>query len=299
MINQVVLAVGHGSRATQSIAEFHQFAADLSRRSERPVSACFLELADPDMATGLVRAATEAGDGGQVIVLPAFLGAAGHQKNDVAAALNWIRGQFPLVRFRQAAHLGIHANLVELLDLRIRETLAAHPDRLPLEETSLLVVGRGSSDPGANSEIARLAYLLGENRPYLSAEYAFQAVAHPTLEEAVRRCRRLGASQVMVAPFLLFSGRVHDDICSVTRQAGEALGLAVLTAPYLGVHPLLTEVAHQRLQDAILDRTVMSCDLCKYRFAMAGHENEIGMAQTTHHLHGGSAHEEEHGHDHA
>jgi sirohydrochlorin cobaltochelatase len=296
MANQVVLAVGHGSRISGAVAQFHQFAGALSERIDRPVDSCFLELADPDLATGLVLAAKKAGDGRQVDVLPVFLGGAGHHKNDVASALRWARSQFPAVRFRYAAPLGFHAKLVDLLDIRVHEAVAEDRSKLPLEETSLLVVGRGSSDPGANSEIARMAYLVGDGRPYLSAEHAFQAVAHPTLEEGLRRCQQAGARQVVVAPFLLFTGRVNNDVVSVTRRSGERFGLRVLNAPYLGAHPLLVEVASQRLQEAIRGRAAVNCDVCKYRFAMPGHEDEVGLPQITHHLHGGTTHEEEHGH---
>ena len=298
MANQVVLAVGHGSRIAGAVAQFHQFAGALSRRIEQPVDSCFLELADPDLATGLVLAARKAGDDGQVVVLPVFLGGAGHHKNDVASALRWARAQFPAVRFRYAAPLGFHAKLVDLLDIRVREAVAGDPGKLPLEETSLLVVGRGSSDPAANSEIARMAYLVGDGRPYLSAEHAFQAVAHPTLEEGLQRCRQVGARQVVVAPFLLFTGRVNDDVVALTRRSGEGFGLRVVNVHYLGTHPLLIEVASQRLQEAVRGRAAMNCDLCKYRFAMAGHEGEVGLPQVTHHLHGGSTHEEEQSHSH-
>ena len=222
----------------------------LAGRIDQPVESCFLELSDPDLADGLSLAAARAGAGGQVVVLPMFLGAAGHYKNDVASALHWARARFPGVDFRNAAPLGLHANMVRLLVLRVREAERADEARLPSQETSLLIVGRGSSDPGANSEIARLAYLVGDGMPYLSAEYAFQAVAHPTLEEGLRRCRQLGARQVVVAPFLLFSGRVNDDICAVTDRAAAELGLRLLHVPYLGTHPLLLDVAAQRLQEA-------------------------------------------------
>jgi sirohydrochlorin cobaltochelatase len=187
MTQQVVLAVGHGSRVAEAIVQFQEFVMALAARIEQPVSACFLELADPDLADGLSRAAQQAGAGGQVMVLPMFLGSAGHYKNDVPSGLHWARTSFPEVDFRYATPLGVHARLVELLLLRIREAEQADQGRLPASETSLLIVGRGSSDPGANSELARLAYLAGCGQSYLSVEYAFQAVAHPTMGEAVQQ----------------------------------------------------------------------------------------------------------------
>ena len=303
MTKQAILMVGHGSRVPEAIAQFQRFADALSKRLDRPVRRCFLELTEPDMATGLSDNAQAVGRGGEVVVLPLFLGAAAHQKNDVASSIHWAREQFPGVTFRYATPLGPHAKLGQLLDVRVRECLETHEDALPQAETGVLVVGRGSSDPSSNGDIAKMAHLLLEKRPYLAVEYAFQAVAHPTVGEGVRRCKSLGAKQVVVAPFILFTGKVDEDIRRVSGGAGAALDLRVLQAQYLELHELLLDVAEQRLREARDGRAAMNCDLCKYRFPMAGYEHQVGMPQMTHHLRGGSAHDHghaprEHNHEH-
>lgn len=298
MTKQTILVVGHGSRVPEAVDQFGRFVDALAARLDRPVSRCFLELADPDMATGLTSAAQSAGTGGEVIVLPLFLGAAGHQKNDVPASVQWAREQFPDVTFRYGTPLGYHAKLVELLDVRVRECLDAYDNALPPEQTSVLVVGRGSSDPSSNGDIAKTAHLLFEKRPYLSVEYAFQAVARPKIDEAVRRCKAMGAGQVVVAPFILFTGKVNEDIRQVSERTGEEVGLRVLQAHYLELHDLLLDVAEQRVQEAIDGTAEMNCDTCKYRFPMAGYETQFAAPQTTHHLHGGAAYSHDHQHDH-
>lgn len=290
MMRQVVLMVGHGSRVPQAIAQFHEFADALAERIGQRIERCFLELADPDMATGIADAARLVGQGGEVIMLPLFIGGAAHQKNDVASAIQWARHEFPGVTFHYATPLGFHAKLVELLDLRVRERMQSLPGALPAEETAVLVVGRGSSDPNANGDIAKAAHMLFEQRPYLTVEYAFQAVARPKPEEGIQRCHALGAKQIVVAPFALFTGQVVEDIRRVTARAGESFGVLVLQAHYLEKHPLLLDVAEQRLREAVEGTAAMNCDLCKYRFPMAGYEHQVGLPQTTHHLHGGAAH---------
>ena len=301
MSKQVVLMVGHGSRVPEAISEFHRFADALAKRLNRPVQRCFLELEDPDMATGLTHAAKSVGEGGEVIVLPLFLGAAAHQKNDVPASIQWARDHFPEVVFRYGTALGCHAKLITLLDSRVRECLDAQEGAFTPEETAVLVAGRGSSDPSSNGDVAKTAHLLFEKRPYLTVEYAFQAVARPTVAEGVRRCAALGAKQVVVAPFVLFTGKVIEDIRRVSACAGVELGLPVLQAKYLQMDALLLEVAEQRLQEASEGTVAMNCDQCKYRISMAGYEHQVGMPQATHHLHGGADHNHahDHGHDHS
>jgi sirohydrochlorin cobaltochelatase len=289
-----ILLVGHGSRRPAAVDEFNQFADDLSAAIAQPVQVCFLELAAPNMATGMSAAAQAVGDGGQVVVVPVFLGAANHEKNDVAAAIQWARQRFPSVTFRYGTPLGPHTRLVELLDLRVRQALTeAACDALPPEDSAIVVIGRGSSDPDSNSEVARLAHLLFEQRPYRLVTYAFQAVARPTMEEVLRQCRLLNAPQVVLVPYVLFTGRVYEDILAV-GECGRAAGLRVVTATYLAPHPHLVEVAHQRLQEALEGQPAMTCDLCKYRLPMAGYEHQVGQVQHTHHLHGGSARQPAH-----
>ena len=124
-------------------------------------------------------------------------------------------------------------------------------------------------------------------------------MARPRVDEGVRRCKLLGARQVVVAPYILFTGKVDEDIRHVSGRTGAELGLHVLHAPYLGVHSLLLDVAAQRLQEAMDGTASMTCDLCKYRWPVAGYEHQVGLPQTTHHLHGGSAHSHDrHHHEH-
>lgn len=297
MDRTVILAVGHGSRVPAALAEARGFTDALAGQLGQEVAICFLELADPDLATGLTDAAQRAGRGGRVVVLPLFLAAAGHQKNDVAAALHWARAQFPEVHFTMATSLGPHAHLVELVARRVDEAIAATEAALPPDVSAVLLVGRGSSDPAGNSEVARLAYILSSAGRFLTVEYAFQAVARPTVAEGVRRCARLAAQQVIVAPYLLFTGDVDGDIRRSAAEAARELNLRLIHASYLGVHPLLVEVARQRLIEALDGAAAMNCDLCKYRFPLPGYADQVGRPQTTRHLYGGAAHTHDHDHD--
>ncbi|MCL5995339.1 MAG: sirohydrochlorin chelatase [Chloroflexi bacterium] len=256
MTKHVVLVVGHGTRSAEGLAQFETFVGALAERLQRPAKHCYLELAEPDMATGLSDAASAAGAAGEVIVLPLFLGPGDHYKRDVPEAVRACRSALGKTSpvFRYAAPLGPHPKLIELLNVRIGEALTTTPDALPRKRTALLVVGRGSLEEDGNSAVTRTAFLLGDGQPWLCVEYAFQAVRHPTVPEAIQRCRRLGAQQVVVAPYLLFGGRVYDDVCATSRRTATAAGLRVIHASHLGsqapIHPLLLDVAEQRCREA-------------------------------------------------
>ncbi|MEM7032523.1 MAG: CbiX/SirB N-terminal domain-containing protein, partial [Chloroflexota bacterium] len=86
---KALVLIGHGSRDTSAISEYYQFSKALSQHLDIPVQACFLEFADPPIIEGL-RLAIEAG-AKHIVALPLFLGAGGHQKNDVPTTINWTR----------------------------------------------------------------------------------------------------------------------------------------------------------------------------------------------------------------
>ena len=279
MSKQIYLLVGHGSRVPEAVEQFYHFVDALSDRIGRPVYHCFLEFTDPDMRTGLTDAAARAGEGGDVIVVPLVLSAGGHQKNDVAVEIQWARRQFPEVTFRYSTPLGPHAKLVDLLDLRIAQALDAAANAVSKEETRVLVVGHGSRDPDSNSTVAQSAHLLFEGRGYRSVEYAFLVVARPDVAEGVRRAAILGARQLVIAPYLLFTGSADRRIRRISDQAAGEFGLHIVHADPLGIHPLLLDVAVQRFQEAAEGAAAMVCDICKYRWPMAGHEDQVGEPQ--------------------
>jgi len=286
MTRQMILMVAHGSPSEAAIAQTETFRDLVAEKYPASVELCYLELNQPDLTFGLRHAAESVGKDGQVIILPLFLGAASHQKNDLPVALQWARQTFPEVNFYTATPFEPHANLIALLDLRLREALASADQPLAAQDSIVLVVGRGSSDPDSNSEVSRAARLLFEKRDYQWAEYAYQAVARPTVEEGARRAILLGAKQLIVAPYLLFTGWVENEILTVAKAAVAESGLRIVFSKPLGAHPLLAEVALQRVEQALNGVASMTCDLCKYRLPMNGYEHQVGQIQHSHHFKG-------------
>src|SRR3712207_11663 len=131
---------------------------------------------------------------------------AGHAKDDIPATLVREKRDHPGVTFRYGRALGIRPELLELMDERI--SVAVPEDEK--SGTAVLLVGRGASDPDANSDLAKIARLFYEGRPYPIVETAFVSLAPPSVPEALERCERLGVRRVVVFSFFLFKiGRAH------------------------------------------------------------------------------------------
>lgn len=289
-IDTRVLLIGPGSLDQDGVAENRRFAALLAERIGVPVEPCFLELADPPLIDGLTACAAHKPR--RIVVLPLFLGAASHQKNDVPALLNWARGRWPAITISYGVPLGAQYALVEALIERATAALTETDTIVPPQQTALLLVGRGSRDPDSNADVARTARLLWESRLYAMVETAYYSLTGPDIAAGITRCVRLGARRVVVLPYLLFTGPIGRHVDQQARRA-QALWpeLEVLVAGHLGLHPAVIEAAAQRYEQALDGSAAMTCDLCKYRRKMLGFEAEFGLPIGTDHHHGMLVHQ--------
>jgi sirohydrochlorin cobaltochelatase len=292
-----VLFVGHGSRDSEGTAEFLQI-VDLFRahEPERIVECGFLEFARPIIGEGVARCVERGAK--TVAVLPGMLMAAGHAKNDIPSEIHEARRRYPDVDFHYGRHLHLHANVIQLCQMRIEEAEPAGQS-VPRKETLLLVVGRGSSDPDANADVAKLARLLWEGMGFGWGAACYIGVTTPLLTEALQRCQRMGYRRVVVFPFFLFTGVLEKRIRRQTAEfAEDHPQTEFLCASYLNVHALLFDAFAERAEEAVNGSPNMNCELCKYRVRLPGFEQAMGQPQVGHHHHVRGIGQEDGGHHH-
>jgi len=298
-----VMVCGHGSRDDEAIGEFAAVAAGLARRlPQYPVESGFLEFARPVIRDGLD--ALRRRGVGRILAVPGMLFAAGHVKNDIPSVLNAYRAQHPGLRIDYGRDLAVDLKLLRAAADRI-EAAEAAAGRGPCrrDETLLLVVGRGTSDPDANSGIAKVARLLWEGMGFGWAETCYSGVTFPLVAPGLEHALRLGYPRIVVFPYFLFTGVLVKRIYRVAdRIAARHPEIEVLKATYLNDHPLVLDAFAERVQEILDGRADMNCGLCKYREQVLGFEAEVGLPQASHHHHvegiGTDAHGHRHPHDH-
>src|SRR3546814_18546740 len=96
------------------------------------------------------------------LAVPGMLFAAGHAKNDIPSVLNTYQAQHPEMTIDYGRELAIDPKLLKAAAARIEEALATAGGDVPHHETLPEVVGRGASDPDANSNIDKVMPLLWE-----------------------------------------------------------------------------------------------------------------------------------------
>jgi sirohydrochlorin cobaltochelatase len=296
-MSDALLIAAHGSRDASGIDEFWAFADAWQRlRPDRLQAAGFLEFARPTIGEAIDDLVERGAR--RITVVPAMLMAAGHVKNDVPSEIHEGRGRHPGVTFHMARPLDIHPSLLELAHVRYREALADRPE-VPAGRTLLLLVGRGTSDPDANANIARVARFLWESYGVGWASVAFSGLAPPSVDEALTVCRRLGFARIVVQPYFLFDGillkRIHE---IAARHAGADPAVEILSTAHFYVHPLLLQAFEDRAYEAVHGTPNMNCDLCKYRVRLIGREADLGAPQAGHHHHvrAGLDHQDDHDH---
>jgi sirohydrochlorin cobaltochelatase len=276
-----LLLAAHGTRDQAGVAAFTALAERVAAlAAPTRVAGGFIELSAPPLRDAV---ATLAGTDLHLVAVPLMLVAASHAKGDIPAALARERTRHPGLRWTYARPLGPHPALLDLLAARIS---AVAQDPAP----AVLVVGRGTSDPDANAEVAKTARLLWEGRSYPLAETAFVSLTQPSVPEGLERCRLLGARHIVVARYFLFPGVLPDRVASQASDFAAAHpGLDVRCTDVLGDCDELAALVYERYHEALAGDIRMNCDMCVYRIAMPAFEHRVGEPQHPH----------DHPHDHA
>ena len=294
-----ILLCGHGSRDANAIKEFAVLAEMLDARlPDYDVDHGFLEFATPVIRTGL-NALQEKGNT-NILALPGMLFAAGHVKNDIPSVLNTYMAQNPGVTVQYGRELGIDMKMVRAAGQRIQEALDIASNDVPKHETLLMIVGRGASDPDANSNISKVMRLLWEAFGFGWGEVCYSGVTFPLVEPGLEHATKLGFRRIIVFPYFLFTGvlvrRIYDYTDAVAARHPE---IEFVKAPYLNAQPLVLETFVDRMVEIQEGTGNMNCQMCKYREQVLGFEDEIALPQESHHHHvEGIGTDGDHNHDH-
>jgi len=225
----------------------------------------------------------------RILAIPGMLFAASHVKNDLPCEMNSFIAENPGVEIHLGRDLAIDPKLLKAAADRI----APPEDGITRAETLLVVVGRGTNDPDANSNISKLARMLWEGMGLGWAEIAFSGVAHPRVDAALMRSARLGFRRIIVFPYFLFTGVLVKRIYAQTDAVARIFpDIEFVKALYLRDHPGVLDAFCDRVGEVHEGQPAMNCQLCKYRAQIIGYENDAGAPQAGHHHHvrGISAH---------
>ncbi len=282
-----VMICGHGSRSKSAVTEFAVLAEKLAPMfPEWPVEYGYLEFATPVIKTGLDNLRAQGVT--HVLAVPGMLFAAGHAKNDIPSVLNTYAAEHGIT-IQYGRELAVDLQMLQAAGDRISQAIAdadAANGEVARSDTCLVVIGRGASDPDANSNISKISRMLWEGMGFGWAEVGYSGVTFPLVQPCLEHVTRLGFKRIVVFPYFLFSGILIDRIYGFTDEVAAAHpDIEIVKAGYLNDHPKVIATFADRVREILEGSNNMNCAMCKYRAQVLGFEEEVGLPQESHHHH--------------
>lgn len=321
-----VMICGHGSRSQAAVDQFSVLAEKLPSHfpPEWEVEYGYLEFANPVIRDGLDSLRAKGCD--KILAVPGMLFAAMHSKNDIPTVLNTYAAKHG-IDISYGRELGVDPKMIAAAGARVQDALDAAnaTQHVPNEETCLVVIGRGASDPDANGNVAKIARMLQEGLGLGWLEVGYSGVTFPLVEPCLTHAAKLGYKRIVVFPYFLFTGILIDRIYGFTDQvAAQHPDIDFVKAGYLNDHEKVLETFAERVREqmgatpppncgicayrtqvlsmedgaavtipaedrqahpAFADVPPPTCVLCKYRVQVLGFEAEVGAVQESHHHH--------------
>ena len=304
MSRTMVMLCGHGSRDVEAISEFGVLAEGLAERlPQYRFTHGFLEFARPIIREGLDLLREQGAE--RILAIPGMLFAAGHAKNDIPSVLNRYAAENPGLEVLYGRELAVELKMLRAARDRIETAEEEAGTHVAREDTCLVVVGRGASDPDANSNVAKIARMLWEGMGFGWATTCYSGVTFPLTDPGLDRIARFGFRRVIVFPYFLFTGVLVKRIYRhVDEAAARNPGVEFVKAGYLNDHPLVYETFVERVDEILEGRNLMNCQLCMFREQVVGYEDNVGAPQESHHHHAegigtdGEPDHHHHGHGH-
>ena len=278
-----ILVVGHGSNSPLGQIQLKETVQLLAKRlPDRRVTFGFLELAKPDVEDALAEFIDESTKG--LTVMPLVLLGATHAKSDIAGIVEMAREIYRNVEFCYARELGVSLRLNQAFV----ESASKQLPNSTVNNISVLLVGRGSSDPDANSDLFKAGRLMSEIYKVENVESCFISLASPSVANALDRLARHEPHRILIVPYFLFAGVLVDRISEqALAWSANNPTFDLQIAGELGPNAAIVEVSIERILEAEGNEIRMSCDRCVYRARTHGfehvHEQPLNVAFPKHH----------------
>lgn len=283
--DMALVIAGHGSRDPEGVKQFEAFIAGLQQaRPNQLIRHGYLEFARPTIDEA-ARACVAAG-AKRIAVVPGVLLGATHAKNDMPVEVMMLQKEFPGNEFQYGAPLHLHPRVLDACRDRVLEAEASSASSIPRSATCLVIAGRGTTDPDANSDVAKLARLLQEGMGFAQSAVCFSGTATPLMPEGLQTVAKSGSRRIIILPFFLFTGVLMKRIAAACAETAAAFPKSeFLLCEPIGAHPALLDAFTERAKEALEGSARSNCGLCKYRTAIVGYEAEAGTPQQAHHGH--------------
>jgi len=205
---KAILYVGHGTRSKQASEEVKEFIQRVIGKINIPIQEIsFLELTQPLIEEGFAKCVHRGAT--QITVIPLFLLAAGHIKQDIPQTIASLQARYPDVEVEVKEPFGVHKAVLDAM----AELVVVAAGELASQD-QLLIVGRGSSDPSIYVDFFNIANGIKERLGIEHVSVCYLAAAEPRFSEILERIvnKADGNGKIIILPYLLFSGLLLAEV---------------------------------------------------------------------------------------
>lgn len=240
---RAVLYICHGSRVVAGQGAALEFINRAKIYVDAEIQeACFLELSAPSIDQGIAACVRQGAT--SIVAVPLLLLNAGHAKVDIPVALKTALQNYPGVDVSYGEPLGVHSRIIDVLCRRIAEV------GVPKANATILLVGRGSSDPVVHDYFAEIIRLLQRKTETNNIEVSYLAACAPYFEPRLSEILNKGAEEVFVLPYLLFTGVLMKSMKKYIE--GLTPPAKVHLCDSLGYAPEIADILAERVSEASL-----------------------------------------------
>lgn len=240
---EAVLYVCHGSRVPKAREQAVAFIEKCMDKNPAAIQEyCFLELAAPTMGEGFARCVERGAK--KIAVVPVLLLTAAHAKEDIPEEIKSIAAEYSGIEVRYGRPIGVHDSMIEILVEKLQRT-----GEEVTEDSMVVLVGRGSSDPDVKRDLSTIAEKLKHVSGLSRVDICFLTAAEPGLDEALKNANDSQADKIFVIPYLLFTGILMKTIEKAIVKKND--NKRFILCDELGYHSIIEEILHDRAQEAL------------------------------------------------
>ncbi|WP_077211279.1 sirohydrochlorin chelatase [Bacillus dakarensis] len=240
---EAILYVCHGSRLQKANEEAIAFIKRCMKKNKNKITEYgFLELASPTIEEAYERCVNRGAV--KIKVIPVLLLTAVHAKKDIPEALSRLREKYPSVEIRYGRPIGVHSNMIDIVTERLWEKASQIS-----EDSFVLLVGRGSSDPSVKNDLSNIAKMLKKKIGSVLVKDCYLTGSGTSFEEAIRDAENSDAKEIYIIPYLLFTGILMTTLNKKISEISNNGNKRFILCNYLGNHPLMERILEERLSE--------------------------------------------------
>lgn len=239
---RAILYICHGSRVKAGQQAALAFIEKTMETNVAPIQeACFLELAEPSIAEGVARCIERGAS--EIVALPFLLLRAGHANIDIPTELQEVMKAYPHIPLYYGDPIGVDSRMVDVLIDRLHETSDVIPN-----DATVLIIGRGSSDPATLEDFAEIQRLFQEKTGLLHVSVGYLAACEPHYEDELSKLLEKNPKDLYILPYLLFTGILMKTIERTVRKL--ETNTVIHLCPALGYDPAIHTILNERADEA-------------------------------------------------